>query len=140
MNSKTILISLLVMITLTATTALAGVQVVANSSVTDDGLAAKECQKVFLGKQTKWSDGTTIKLGILSGGAAADEFFKNYVKKSPMQFATFWKKAVFSGTGTAPKEFSSAADMVAWVAATPGAVGFVEDGAATDGCKVLAIQ
>jgi len=120
--------------------ATAGTVVVANSAVPADGVSQGDLQQIFLGKQTSWGDGTSIELGVLSGGPVADEFLKTYVKKSPSQFQTFWKKAVFSGTGTAPQEFGSGADLVAWVAATPGAIGFAEDGAATDGCKVLAIQ
>ena len=87
MNSKTILISLLMMTTLAATTALAGVQVVAHADVADQALASQECQQVFLGKQSRWNDGTAIKLGIIGDGAA--EFLKSHVKKSPSQYQTF---------------------------------------------------
>ena len=125
---------------LAATPALAGPVVIAHAGVADAAVTAADLQAIFLGKQTTWSDGATIELGVLGGGPVAEEFLKTYVRKTGSQFQTFWKKAVFSGTGTAPREFGTSAELAAWVAATPGAVGFVADGAASDGCKVLRVD
>jgi len=142
-NSKRhafLIMALVTLMMVTALPALAGTKVIAHSGVADATLSQGDLQKIFLGKQGSWSNGAGIEVAVISGGPAADEFLKTFVKKSPSQFKTFWKKAVFSGTGTAPGEFASDAEMVAWVAATPGAIGFVSDGAATDGCKTIAVQ
>lgn len=125
---------------LAAVTATAGTQVIAHAAVSDTGLGAGNVQNIFLGKQTSWSDGTPIEVGVIGSGPVAEDFLKTRVKKTASQYSTFWKKAVFSGTGTAPREFATDAEMAAWVAATPGAIGFVAEGAATDGCKILSIQ
>lgn len=125
---------------LAAATAHAGVVVVAHPAVPGDTIGAGELQNIFLGKTGAWSDGAAVRPAVLKDGPAAEEFLKSYVKKSPSQFGTFWKKAVFSGTGTPPDEFGSDAELVQFVAATPGAVGFVAEGTDTGGTKVLAVQ
>ena len=139
-SNKTIVVLALAAVLLAAGAARAGVVVVAHPGVPADAVGAGELQDMVLGKTGAWSDGTAVKPAVLSGGPAAEEFLKTYVKKSPSQFGTFWKKAVFSGTGTPPDEFGSDADLVAFVAATPGAVGFVAEGTDTGGVKVLAVQ
>ena len=139
-NGKHIFAAVLAAAVLGAAAAQAGVVVVANPSVPGDAVSAGDLQSIFLGKTSSWSDGTAVKPAVLAGGPAAAEFLKSYVKKSPSQFSTFWKKAVFSGTGTPPDEFASDAELVKFVAATPGAVGFVADGSPTDGAKVLTVN
>lgn len=120
--------------------AAAGPILVANSGVAADQVAPPQVQKIFLGKTAQWEDGTRIVLAVLKSGPVTDAFMKNYVKKSPKQFSTFWKKAVFSGTGEMPAMFDTEAELVAFVAKTPGAVGFVDDASPHDGVKVLAVQ
>ncbi len=140
MNTPKLFPCLAVLALLIAVPAMAEVQIVAHSGVADATLGAGSIQKVFLGKQSQWSDGAVIKLGVLTDSPVTDEFLKNYVRKSASQFQTFWKKAIFSGTGNAPQEFNTAEALVAWVSATPGAVGFTETTAATDGCKIIIVQ
>jgi len=123
-----------------ASPAAAAVVVVTNPAVPGDAVSASNLQKYYLGKSTSWSDGTSVKPAMLVGGPTTDEFLKSYVKKSSSQFKTFWKKAVFSGTGTPPEEFGSDADVIKYVAATPGAVGYVAEGSDTAGTKVLTVQ
>ena len=114
--------------------------VIANPGVPEDALAARAVQDIFLGKSGTWSDGSRVSLTMLKGGDLSDAFLKANVKKSHKQFATFWKKAVFSGTGEMPAAFDTEAELVAHVASTPGAVGYIDDATPHDGVKVLAIQ
>lgn len=136
-----LLLSALVCGCLLATgTAVAGPILIAHPGVPDDALSAGDVQKVFLGKTANWSDGSSVKLCTLDGGPTADAFLKGVVKKSPKQFSTFWRKAVFSGTGEMPAQFDTEAELAAFVAGTPGAVGFVDEATDHDGVKVIAIR
>jgi len=125
---------------LLAAPALAGTVVVAHPGVAQDAIASGDLQGMFLGKTSSWSDGATVKPAVLADGPVLEDFLKTHVKKSASQFKTFWKKAVFSGTGTPPAEFATEVELIAYVAATPGAVGFVSEGAETGGAKVLTVQ
>lgn len=123
-----------------AGSAVAGPILIAHPGVPAGALSAGDVQSVFLGKTANWTDGSSVKLCSLSDGPTADAFLKDVVKKSPKQFSTFWKKAVFSGTGEMPAEFGTEAELVAHVAATPGAVGYIDEATPHDGVKVIAIQ
>ena len=119
---------------------LAGPVLIGHPGIPADSLPEGDVQKVFLGKTGTWSDGSRVVLSMVDRDDLSDAFFKAYVKKSPKQFTTFWKKAVFSGTGEMPSEFATEAELVAFVAATPGAVGYIDEATAHDGVKVIAIQ
>lgn len=140
MNQRQLIMTIAALVMLAPLTVQAGVVVIANNSVPTDAVTAGDLQNIFLGRTTTWSDGSAVAAAVIDGGATADEFLKSYVKKSPSQFQAFWKKAVFTGTGTPPEEFASDADILAYVAGTAGAVGFVSDATAPDGVKVLSVK
>lgn len=139
LNNKKQLILALALI-LMAGAASAAPILVAHPGVSADALDKGAVQKIFLGKTSTWDDGTRVVLSMLKGGDVSDAFLKANVKKSPKQFSTFWKKAVFSGTGEMPATFATEAELVAFVAETPGAVGYIDDATAHDGVKVIAIN
>lgn len=133
-------LALVVAASLVAGPAGAGVVVIANPSVKATQVTGDELQNLFLGKTTTWGDGAAAKPAVLAEGDVLEEFLKTYIKKTSAQFGTFWKKAVFSGTGSPPAEFKTEAELVAYVAKTPGAIGFVADGTDVAGAKKLAAQ
>lgn len=125
---------------LVAGTAAAAPILVAHPGVAADALEAGAVQNIFLGKTAQWDDGTRISLTMLKGGDVSDAFLKAHVKKTHKQFATFWKKAVFSGTGEMPAAFDTEADVVTHVSRTPGAIGYIDDGTPHDEVKVISVQ
>lgn len=112
------------------------VVVIVNPSVPETALSKKDLCNIYLGKKTSWSDGSKIKFVVLKGDTHAS-FLKDYVGKTENQFKTFWKKQVFTGKGSPPKEFDSARAMIEYVAQTAGAIGYVPAG--TDVSKVKTI-
>jgi ABC-type phosphate transport system substrate-binding protein len=132
--------SLLLAAILIAGNTLAAPILVAHPSVEKSEMTAGEIQKVFLGKTANWADGSRIVLSMLKGGDVSADFLKMNVKKSQKQFGTFWKKAVFSGTGEMPAAFDTEADLVTFVSRTPGAVGYVDESTPHDEVKVIIIK
>lgn len=106
----------------------------ATASVSKDDLDA-----IYQGKKANWPDGAKIVV-VVQEGAVHESFLKTYVGKTPAQFAATWKKIVFTGKAKAPQECKNDADLIAYVAATPGAIGYVSDAAAPAGVKVVAVQ
>ncbi len=140
-NPNILMTAVLVVVTLVlAGSAVAGSILVANHDVADDTLTAGQVKNIFLGKSAQWSDGTRVVLSMLKSGDVSKQFLKTYVKKSQKQFTTFWKKAVFSGTGEMPASFETEADLVMYVAKTPGAVGYIDEATPHDGVKVIPIN
>lgn len=120
--------------------AYAGVVVIANNDVGVDSLAKKDAKGIFLGKKKKWADGKKATIVVQKKGDTHNEFIKGTVGKSASQYKTYWKKLIFTGKGKQPKTVKSDADVLAFVARTSGAVGYVTEGSATDGVKVIAIK
>jgi ABC-type phosphate transport system substrate-binding protein len=130
------------MITLACTllfcsSALSGVVVVVHPS-NGDALNKKAISKIFLGKSKKFPSGTAAKPVTLDSGATSAEFTKSVLGKSESQIKAYWSKLLFTGKGQAPKSVASDAEVIDMVSKNPEMIGYVSDGAATDGVKVLA--
>ena len=69
-----------------------------------------------------------------------EAFVKAYVGKTPSGLRNHYKKLVFTGKGSMPKSFEDEAGLIAYVAQTKGAVGYVSASAAGDGVKPLAVK
>ena len=118
----------------------ADVVLIVNESVAIDSIKKKDAKKVFLGKSKKFSDGSKVVIVIQKKGDTHKEFVKAVVGKSSSQYKTYWKKLVFTGKGKQPKTVKSDADVLAYVARTKGAMGYIAGGSSTDGAKVVALK
>lgn len=117
--------------------ALADVVVIGHPGLAVDSVSANEAKKIWLGK-TSTLGGETLKVADLPKDAPArGDFYSGVVNKNESQLKAYWAKIVFSGKGTPPKEFGSPEDVVGWVAANPGAVGYVDSAAVNESVKVL---
>lgn len=95
---------------------------------------------MWLGKKKTWANGTKVSLAVHKKNPAFDTWLKGNVGKSGSQFKSYWKKMVFTGKGAMPADFASDAEILAHVAATPGAIGVIIEGDGGDGVKVIAVQ
>jgi ABC-type phosphate transport system substrate-binding protein len=124
----------------TATVRAGDMQVIANPSVKSASVSVDELKNVFLGNTSSLSDGSKVEPVLAESGAAHDEFLKDVVGKSGPALKNHLKTLVFTGKGSMPKSFASEADIVKYVAKTPGAIGYVSAGAAADGVKKMALK
>ena len=135
-----LLVPLLLSCMLFSTTALADAIAIVKADHASDTVSKKDLKKMFLGKTKSWDDGSPVILVILEGGDAHEKFVKKFAGKTAKQFQNFWRKMVFSGKGKMPQAFASEAELVAFVAANPGAVGYVAKGSPIDGAKELKVE
>jgi ABC-type phosphate transport system substrate-binding protein len=77
---------------------------------------------------------------LSKGGAAHEAFIKQYLGKNDPALQAFYRSLVFTGKASMPKSFASDAEVVAYVAKTKGAVGYVSSGAASEGAKTLEVK
>jgi len=113
---------------------------IVHSAVAETQVDEATLANLYLGKKTRWSSGEKVFLGVLREGATHDRFLGEYVRQTPAQFSAVWKKAIFTGTGVPPKTFDQEADLAAYVAATPGALGYVDAATPHPGVKVLPVR
>lgn len=117
----------------------ADVKVIANNSVSASSVSSGDLQAVFLLDKDSLG-GSHVEPVLEKGGAAHENFLKAYLGKSDSALQAFYRGLVFTGKASMPKTVASDADVVAYVARTKGAIGYVSAGAATSGVKVLEVR
>lgn len=104
-------------------------EIVANPTVS---LSADEVKELFLGD--KQLSGT-VKLVPVDNAAAQAEFLGKLLQTDAAKYGSRWTKKSFREGLSAPALKGSDAEVIAFVKATPGAVGYVTGPSA--GAKVL---
>jgi ABC-type phosphate transport system substrate-binding protein len=125
---------------LTAQAFAANFVVIANKDVPVDSLSKAELRAIFLGEKVKWDNRKYIKIAFLDEGEASKDFLQGVVGKTPSQYDNHWQKMVFSGKGAMPQSFAEISKVVGYVAAHPGAVGFVAAGQEISSVKTISIK
>jgi len=118
----------------------ADVKVIANPSVGASSVSAEELKSVFLITKTSLSDGSHVEPVLQKGGTAHEAFVKEYLGKNDSALQTYYRSLVFTGKASMPKTVAADADVVAYVAKTKGAIGYVSAGASTAGVKTLDVK
>jgi len=118
----------------------ADVKIIANPSVGASSISVDELKGVFLATKNSLSDGSHVEPVLEKDGPAHEAFLKEYIGKTDSAFETYFRSLVFTGKASMPKTAASDADMVAYVAKTKGAIGYVSAGAATAGVKTLEVK
>jgi ABC-type phosphate transport system substrate-binding protein len=94
----------------------------------------------YLKKATDWGGGATIRpVDLATRFAVRDAFTHEVLRKTPSQLRKYWNQQIFSGKGTPPVEAGTLAELLAYVVATPGAVGYLPAGASPGRAKVVKV-
>ncbi|MGD0939330.1 MAG: hypothetical protein ABR905_06415 [Terracidiphilus sp.] len=120
-----------------AAAANAQIVVIANSSVSADSISKSDLVKVFTGASTRLASGARVTPALLKEGPLHAQFASTYLGKSPIALVVIWRGLVLSGQAAMPKTFGSEVEMTAYVARTPGAIGYVGEKTPHDGVKEL---
>lgn len=114
--------------------------IIAHPEIPVDSLSQKMVADIYQGYKGKWADGQTIKVVMLKQGATHEAFSRSVVHLSPAKLKRLWKKVIFSGSGIAPKILRSEEKCVNYIAATRGAIGYINPATSFAGVKVIDIQ
>ncbi len=118
-----------------------GFVVVVHPSNGVSALSRAQASELFLKKATKWAGGEAVQPVDLKPSSPTREKFSQAVHgKSATAISTYWSRIVFSGRDTSPPEKASDEEVVAFVKANPGAIGYVAAGAATAGVKAVPLN
>lgn len=110
---------------------------VANKGLQVTAISAADLRAIFLGTKTRFSDGSHAVPVTLKGGPVHEVFLRHYIGQSPGEFRAQWRKTVFTGQGAVLKAFDSESALLQYVAATPGALGYVSRFSPSDDVKPL---
>jgi ABC-type phosphate transport system substrate-binding protein len=139
---KKLILSSIVSFAMSILAASAGAQVIviANASVKASGVSKDDLKDVFTGNATTLKDGSKVVPVLLKGGPANEEFLKAYVGKADTAYRAGWRSLVFSGQASMPKSLDDDAAAVAFVAHTPGTIGYIDKATPHEGVKVLEVH
>jgi len=115
----------------------AEVSVIVNPS-NESAVDADTIKNIYLGKEQSFSNGTKVNPVNQDGTPVVDEFNDKVVGKSSSQLDAYWSKLVFSGEGTPPEKLTDDKSIIEFVAANPGAIGYISSDKVTDAVKVIA--
>lgn len=139
MEKIMILRLVLLLTSLIAFNANAGVAVVVNKASPVNQLEQQKIAKIFKGQLLQYDNGTRIEvITQKKANPITGQFYEQVVKASTRQVMAKWAKLVFTGKASNPKEAANDAQMIEWVSASSGAIGFVDEKSVNDKVKVVA--
>lgn len=116
------------------------VKVIANPSVRAESISSIELKRVFLLQSRTLKNGSNITPVLQRSGPAHEAFLQQYLDRSSDEIRIYYQGLVFTGKGSFPRQFNSDAEVVAYIARTPGAIGYVSGAASTQGVDVLSVM
>ncbi len=132
-----ILLHLSLALTLISSAAMAEISVVVNPA-NANALSADEIKRIFLGKKSKFPDGSrAVPVGQDDKSAVVTEFNEKVLDRSSNQLKAYWSKLIFTGKGAPPKKAGSNAEVLKMVASEPDKIGFVDSASVDGSVKVV---
>jgi TonB family protein len=102
-------------------------------------ISANEVKSVFLEEYNSLRDGTHVEPVLEKDGPVHEAFLHEYLGGTDDDLQNYYRALVFSGRGSMPKQLGSDAEVVAYVARTKGAIGYVSAEAIGEDVKTLTI-
>jgi ABC-type phosphate transport system substrate-binding protein len=118
-----------------------GVVVVVNPSNPVGTLSRDEVSRLFLRKVSRWPNGVPVFPVDQRRDASVRVAFSQAVHRRSVDMLTlYWQRQVFSGRQVPPPEDDGDTEVLAFVRATPGAIGYVSSDADVRSVKVVPIS
>ena len=116
-------------------------KIVVNTANSTSELSTEMASKVFLKQVPKFPNGTAAQpVDQGKGTPARVAFTRTVLGRAVSAVESYWQQQIFSGKDVPPPAKASDDDVVAYVKATPGAIGYVSAGASTTGVKVVDVK
>ena len=101
---------------------------IVNKDVAAEKIDGAGLKAILLGKKVSWDGaGGRVTLAVLKGGPVAEKFLTDAAGMSVSAFNNHWRRLAMTGGGSSPHSFDSDDELLKFVAATPGALGFIDE-------------
>lgn len=118
-----------------------GYQVVVNAKNGVGRMSRAELSRLFLKKQTSWTNGQTV--AIVDRAETSDvrqRFTEDVHQRQVRAVKRYWQQMIFGGRAVPPPEKGSDDEVLAFVRANANAIGYVSASASLgDGVKPVAV-
>jgi ABC-type phosphate transport system substrate-binding protein len=119
----------------------ASFKVIVNAKNPTSSVDREFLRDAYLKKRPTWSNGQTVRpIDLSRRFAIRDQFGRSVLKKSPAQLKSYWNQQVFSGKDVPPPAVDSISDVIAYVVANRGAIGYVPADMDPGGAKVIEVR
>ena len=116
-------------------------KVIVNSSNPVSAITTAKLSDLFLKKVSKWDNGMKVMPVDLSDRSSVrDAFSRTVLNKTPLAVKSYWQQQLFSGRNVPPPEKAQDSDVIAFIKANPGAIGYVSAATKTEDVKQLKIS
>ena len=118
-----------------------GFKVVVNQANSSKTISKQQLEKIFMKETGTWSDGQpVIPIDQTASSSIRSEFSNAIFGRDATAIRSHWQRQIFSGRGVPPPEKASDDEVLAFVSANTGAIGYVSPEADVGpGVKVLEI-
>jgi ABC-type phosphate transport system substrate-binding protein len=117
------------------------IKLVANAAVDVVELPAATVARIFLKQEKKVGAGAASPVDQSKAAPPRVAFSTEILGRNVNAVETYWQQQVFSGKDTPPDAKASDEEVLAYVKATPGAIGYVSANAAVpSGVKIITIK
>ena len=88
-------------------------------------LDATTVQRLYTGRAVEVGGVPVVVVNLPSGHPLRDRFMAAVMNQDDDKYIAYWTVRKYVGKGTPPRELKSTAEVIGFVQATPGAVGYV---------------
>jgi ABC-type phosphate transport system substrate-binding protein len=93
---------------------------------------------IFLGKRTRFPDGSpAVPIDQTEGSAARDEFYSRFAAMSAAQLKAFWSKIIFTGRGQPPMTVATSLEAKKLLLANPNAISYIDQSLVDSSLRVV---
>jgi len=125
MNPRFHITLLLLILASAGTPVAAQVVVIAHLSVPADTVTQSQLLDFYTGEKQSWDGRNQVVVYDLKSRGPVRDTFYDYLGKTSSRMRSIWLKRKLSGEGDPPQSFDTEEEMLAHVANTAGAIGFI---------------
>ncbi len=103
-------------------------------------LSCEELKRIFLGKKTRWADGSPITIIMNTNDEVHTLFTRTMLHKSPMQLSVYWKKILYSGTGMLPLSVRDDEAAKSYIGFHKHAIGYIASDSLDNQIKTVKVE
>ncbi len=116
------------------------IKIIAHASLSINSISKADLARIFFKRSDTWPSGENAKpIDQHHKSEIRKTFSSEVLGRSVQEMDSYWQGQVFSGRKSPPPTFKSDQEVLNFVRATPGAVGYVSASATVSGIKMLTV-
>jgi ABC-type phosphate transport system substrate-binding protein len=140
-NKKTILALGALLVVLVPVAAAQDFVIIVNSNNTTQSMSKQRVSRCFMKQTVTWASGVPVlPVDQAASSAIREKFSKEIMGRDVSAVKSFWQRQIFSGRSVPPPEKATDGEVITFVTANAGAIGYVSVGTSLgSGVKALSV-